>query len=220
MAATRATLRVAISQLADQFSGARPEKLLRPTVIDRAPWEIIPDKLTVYRVDFLLRRGARGDYPYELELRSGRAGRPYAGQAVPSGTRDWPSGRETFFVRAPGEIIPDKLIVYRVDFLLRRAVLLGTRTGPADCNLHCPRAGGNRPNNSRLFGRFPTPAVARGCRSALEIWNWLGNKLELPLRRAGGAFRHSVGAIRARKTGKNNPGKTPGRARPQGVLLA
>ncbi len=42
----------------------------------------------------LLRRGARGDYPYELELRSGRAGRPYAGQAVPSGTRDWPSGRE------------------------------------------------------------------------------------------------------------------------------
>ncbi len=94
MAATRATLRVAISQLADQFSGARPEKLLRPTVIDRAPWEIIPDKLTVYRVDFLLRRGARGDYPYELELRSGRAGRPYAGQAVPSGTRDWPSGRE------------------------------------------------------------------------------------------------------------------------------
>ncbi len=68
VAATRATLRVAISQLADQFSGARPEKLLRPTVIDRAPWEIIPDKLTVYRVDFLLRRGARGDYPYEQEL--------------------------------------------------------------------------------------------------------------------------------------------------------
>ncbi len=33
---------------------------------------------------------------------------------------------------------------------------------PADCNLHCPRAGGNRSNNSWLFGRFPTPAVARG----------------------------------------------------------
>ena len=35
---------------------------------------------------------------------------------------------------------------------------------PADCNLHCPRAGGNRSNNSWLFGRFPTPAVARGGR--------------------------------------------------------
>ncbi len=30
------------------------------------------------------------------------------------------SGEKTFFVRAPGEIIPDKLIVYRSDFLLRR----------------------------------------------------------------------------------------------------
>ncbi len=93
-AATRATLQVAISQLADQCSDARPEKLLRPTVIDRAPWEIIPDKLTVYRVDFLLRRGARGDYPYELELRSSRAGCPYAGRAVPPGTRYGPDGRE------------------------------------------------------------------------------------------------------------------------------
>ena len=37
----------------------RTEKPLRPTVSVRAPWEIIPDKLTVYRVDFLLRRGAR-----------------------------------------------------------------------------------------------------------------------------------------------------------------
>ncbi len=36
-----------------------PKKLFRPTVIARAPWEIIPDKLTVYRFDFLLRRGAR-----------------------------------------------------------------------------------------------------------------------------------------------------------------
>ena len=33
---------------------------LRPTVIVRAPGEIIPDKLIVYRLDFLLRRGARG----------------------------------------------------------------------------------------------------------------------------------------------------------------
>ncbi len=36
-------------------------------------------------------------------------------------------------------------------------------------------------------------------RSALESWSWLGNKRELPLRRAGGASRHSVLAIRARK---------------------
>ncbi len=27
---------------------------------------------------------------------------------------------KTFFVHAPGEIVSDKLIVYRVDFLLRR----------------------------------------------------------------------------------------------------
>ncbi len=31
----------------------------RPTVIGRAPGEIISDKLIVYRSDFLLRRGAR-----------------------------------------------------------------------------------------------------------------------------------------------------------------
>ena len=62
---------------------ATDQKIAPPTVIDRAPWEIIPDKLIVYRLDFLLRRGARG----LKELRSGRAGRPYAGQAVPLGTR-------------------------------------------------------------------------------------------------------------------------------------
>ena len=39
--------------------GAVSEKEPRPTVTDRAPGEIIPDKLTVYRFDFLLRRGAR-----------------------------------------------------------------------------------------------------------------------------------------------------------------
>ena len=43
-------------------------------------------------------------------------------------------------------------------------------------------------------------AAARGRgRSALESWSWLGNKLKLPLRRAGGASRHSALAIRARK---------------------
>ena len=68
--------------------------------------------------------------------------------------------QKTISVRAPGEIISDKLIVYRLDFLLRR----GAR-----------------------------------CRSALESWSWLGNRRELPLRRAGGASRHSVLPIRARK---------------------
>ena len=54
--------------------------------------------------------------------------------------------QKTISVRAPGEIISDKLIVYRLDFLLRR----GAR-----------------------------------CRSARESWSWLGNRRELPLRRAG-----------------------------------
>ena len=38
---------------------ATDRKTAPPTVFDRAPGEIIPDKLTVYRRDFLLRRGAR-----------------------------------------------------------------------------------------------------------------------------------------------------------------
>ncbi len=103
---------------------AAAEKLLCPTVIDRAHGEIISDKLFVYRFDFLLRRGARG-------LR----GLPYAGGGLnkaektpakhptdaPAGGASRHSGltyraRKTVFVRAPGEIIPDKLIVYRFDF--------------------------------------------------------------------------------------------------------
>ena len=43
--------------------GQKPPRatiFLRQTSSVRAPGEIIPDKLTVYRVDFLLRRGARG----------------------------------------------------------------------------------------------------------------------------------------------------------------
>ena len=60
--------------------GARPEK----TVSVRAPWRFILF-CQVQNSESLFRRGARGDYPYELELRSGRAGRPYAGQARPKG---------------------------------------------------------------------------------------------------------------------------------------
>ena len=78
----------------------RPEKRLCPTVIVRAPWEIIPDKLIVYRVDFLLRRGARTHRVFYRPagcklLRLPYAGSgPYAGRAVPPGTRYWPAGRE------------------------------------------------------------------------------------------------------------------------------
>ena len=43
------------------------------------------------------------------------------------------------------------------------AVPSGTRYGPSGReNILCPRAGGNRSNNRKLFDRFPTPAVARG----------------------------------------------------------
>ena len=52
VAATRATRRVAVSQLTTQFPST--------PVFVRAPREIISDKLIVYRFDFLLRRGARG----------------------------------------------------------------------------------------------------------------------------------------------------------------
>ena len=88
-------------------SQSSTRKLLRLTIIDRAPGEIISDKLFVYRLDFLLRRGARG-------LR----GLPCAG-----GVRVTPAGRAmlriagacrpetTIIGRAPGEILPFQLIV-------------------------------------------------------------------------------------------------------------
>ncbi len=71
--------------------------------------------------------------------------------------------------RAPREIIPDKLIVYRVDFLLRR----GARTlrvfyWPAGCNLHCPRAGGYWPNNASCLANILLQQSRAGCRSAPE----------------------------------------------------
>ena len=48
--------------------------------------------------------------------------------------------------------------------------------------------------------RLKSLLTRAGCRSALESWSWLDNKLKLPLRRAGGASRHSVLAYRVRKT--------------------
>ncbi len=96
----RATQRVAIVLLADQFPSACPEKPLRPTVSVRAPWEILPFQLIVETVYFPFKAG-------------------------------------------------------RADSL--QAVL-------------CPRAGGNWPNNRKLFGQFPTPAVARG-RAIPTSWN-------------------------------------------------
>ena len=84
--------------------GAVSEKQSRPTVIARAPWEIISDKLIVYRLDFLLRRGAR-----DLRgLASGRPGRLLR-QREPQQNTQWvrrggaPTGR---FTGHPGEKTP------------------------------------------------------------------------------------------------------------------
>jgi hypothetical protein len=59
------------------------------------------------------------------------------------------SGEKTIFVRAPWEIIPDKLIVYRLDFLLRRGarVPLGTRTGPTRLQTASTALRGRRPGD-------------------------------------------------------------------------
>ncbi len=79
------------------------------------------------------------------------------------------AGEKTFFVRAPGEIIPDKLIVYRVDFLLRR----GARTlrvfyWPAGCKLLRLRSRAGPPTKVE---RTPTkaPTGPRGELAMLRI---------------------------------------------------
>ena len=65
-------------------------------------------------------------------------------------------GEKTVFVRAPGEIISDKLIVYRFDFLLRR----GARGSL--CTLALSARWRNLVKQHKLFDQVPTPAVARG----------------------------------------------------------
>ncbi len=59
-------------------------------VIGRAPWEIIPDKLIVYRSDFLLRRGARTLRVFY-----------------------WPAGRENFAEKSPAPV-PRTYSKYRI----------------------------------------------------------------------------------------------------------
>ncbi len=103
------------------------------------------------------------------------------------------------------EIISDKLIVYRLDFLLRRA-------GGIFCDANPTKSG--RPLGFQSFcsrktveiplkaGGRPKPAstALRGRRS---------------LRRTGGAFRHSVWAIRARKPSQAARPKTPRPSHPK-----
>ena len=138
------------------------------------------------------------------ELASGRPGRPYAGQARPKGVLLACRERKSVSVRAPWEIIPDKLIVYRVDFLLRR--------GARDFSLHFatqtlqkPRRGG-RPRgfhlDCALAQRLKSLLRRAGdrCRSARENWSLLSNMLELASGRPGRPYA--------------------GQARPKGVLLA
>ena len=90
--------------------------------------------------------------PFSAQYRLAEAGGPSPPPATgpqhslrsfaPAQATDRKTAPPTVFDRAPGEIIPDKLTVYRRDFLLRRGarVPLGTRTGPVGRNLHGPRA--------------------------------------------------------------------------------
>ena len=160
VAATRATRRVAVSQLTTQFPST--------PVFVRAPREIISDKLIVYRFDFLLRRGARG-----LERTGLRPARPRLRRGgAPTGRFISLAGEKQSLPARLGKFFRFNSSLKQSISLFRRSARgpLGTRTGPAGCNLHGPRAGGNRPNNSRLFDRFPTPAVARG-RAIPTSWN-------------------------------------------------
>ena len=115
-------------------------------------------------VESLLRRGAR----VELSRRAGTA--LPRGAACPrwAGKTSFCWGltdEKTVSVRAPWEIIPDKLIVYRFDFLLRR----GARGFPPNF--------ATQTQQKPLWGR-----------SALESWSLLGNKLRLPYA-SGGLLR-------------------------------
>ena len=104
----------------------------------------------------------------------------------------WPTGRETFSVRAPGEIIPDKLTVYRVDFLLRRGARglrgLRSRAGP--------------PTNK--VERTPTKAPT-------------GPRGELAILRIAGAFGQETFSVRATPISQRKTTKTalPSNTRPQ-----
>ena len=157
----------------------------RETFSVRAPWEIISDKLIVYRFDFLLRRGARTHrvfcWPTGCNLHCPRAGGDWPKQLMLFGQSPTPAV-------ARGSSYPDEqgLPYAGGGPYAGRAVPPGTRHWPFGReNILCPRAGGYWPKQLTLFDQYPTPAVARGCRSALESWSLLGNKLRLPSGRAG-----------------------------------
>ena len=127
----------------------RPRSLTAPpTVFDRAPGEIIPDKLTVYRRDFLLRRGAR----VELSRRAGTALRPRrpplrrAGGAARHANRTcraqfaWTARLGDSFYFAQCEI---------VESLLRRGARWFERTGLKPAGLRFRRGGAPK---GRLIG--------------------------------------------------------------------
>ncbi len=101
--------------------------VFQKTISVRAPGEIISDKLIVYRLDFLLRRGARCRSALEPGLPVANFfDCPQAGQAPLTQRRRahrafyWPSGQEKRALAARLGNQADKLIVYRSDFLLRR----------------------------------------------------------------------------------------------------
>ena len=176
----------------------------RETFSVRAPWEIISDKLIVYRFDFLLRRGARTHrvfcWPTGCNLHCPRAGGDWPKQLMLFGQSPTPAV-------ARGSSYPDEqgLPYAGGGPYAGRAVPPGTRHWPFGReNILCPRAGGYWPKQLTLFDQYPTPAVARGCRSALESWSWLGNRRELPLRRAGAPTGRFIG-LAGEKNGQKQP---------------
>ena len=82
------------------------------------------------------------------------------------------SGEKTGFVRAPGEIISDKLIVYRIDFLLRRGarVPLGTRKLELARQQEGIALRGRRPTKAEITpAKHPTGAPDGRCLLALGM---------------------------------------------------
>ena len=139
----------AVSKIVESLlrRGAHPSGVLlacrwQPALSAR--WRILAKQLTLFR-QYPTPVIARGpSYPDELELRSGRAGRPYAGRARPKGVLLACRERKSVSVRAPAK---------------------------------------SYSNAEHAFEQFRYLGAARG----------------LPLRRAGGASRHSALAIRLQK---------------------
>ena len=144
------------------FRCRRPEKLLRPGII-RAPGEIIPDKLIVYRVDFLLRRGTQmslgrrtgpplpeaedGDSANRDELckiLGPKLGRvlPMAAAATPRGRPQYAAPRDEIASSASGGREPTQ--------------------PPGSAQQSLSARWRNLVKQRELFDQVPTPAIARG----------------------------------------------------------